>query len=269
MLSLRVYRDAISKLSLRKKLTILVSVGVFLPLLVLTYLQYRSLTELQNKTKGAFKDNIRQGFTIVQQQMKQRLEEVAAQTLEPVANRQFSPPRAAEELEQYFAIIKRSHPEIEEIFALDYRGEQQATAYVYSDKFVKIAPSDFTDTLSSFDQARMAQSFVDGNRKYLFVPDKAQRAYLFYPLLDLTPGEQTGFAGVLLTKSFVSDDLIAGSVSKILNIYHGNTAPLSTIAFTISDENNQVLYSNGAVQNAYLLESNFDRPFSNWKAAVA
>src|SRR4029079_8735279 len=104
MLSLSAFRDAISKLSLRKKLTILVSVGVLLPLLVLTYLQYRSLTELQNKTKGAFKDNIRQGLTIVQHQMKRRLEEIAAPTLDPISSMQ---PASAEEFEKYFANVKR------------------------------------------------------------------------------------------------------------------------------------------------------------------
>src|SRR5688500_4875292 len=80
------FRYTTSKLSLRKKLTILVSVGVFLPLLVLTYMQYRSLAELENKTKGAFKDNLRQGLTILQRQMKQRLEDVAAQTLNPIGD---------------------------------------------------------------------------------------------------------------------------------------------------------------------------------------
>src|ERR1043165_10081978 len=100
MLSLSVFLDAISKLSLRKKLTILVSVGVFLPLLVLTYLQYRSLTELQNKTKGAFKDNLRQGLTIVEHQMKKRLENIAAETLNPIGNMQLSSPDAAAELEK-------------------------------------------------------------------------------------------------------------------------------------------------------------------------
>ena len=91
MLSLRVFRDAISKLSLRKKLIILASVGVLLPVLVLTYLQYRSLTELQNKTKGAFKDNLRQGLTIVEQQMRQRLENIAAQTLNRSAATTYRP----------------------------------------------------------------------------------------------------------------------------------------------------------------------------------
>ena len=42
----------------------------------------------------------------------------------------------------------------------------------------------------------------------------------------------------------------------------------SAIAITISDENQRVLYSNAAAQNGYLLESNFDPPFSNWKAGI-
>ena len=111
MLSLRPFRDAISKLSLRKKLVILASVGVLLPVLVLTYLQYRSLTGLQNKTKGAFKDNLRQGLTYVEQQMKQRLKDTGDQTLDPLANMH------VEEFEKHFASVKRTHSEIEQILS--------------------------------------------------------------------------------------------------------------------------------------------------------
>jgi signal transduction histidine kinase len=94
-----------------------------------------------------------------------------------------------------------------------------------------------------------------------------QGAYLLCPLKDLTRGEQSGFAGVLLNEGFVRDDLIAGSIGKTLNRYHANTTS-PAIAFTISDENGQVLYSNAAAQDRYFLETNFDRPFLNWKAAI-
>jgi signal transduction histidine kinase len=283
MLSPSMFRGAISKLSLRKKLTILASVGVFLPLLVLTYMQYRSLAELQNKTKGAFKDNLRQGLTIVEHQMKQRLENVATQTLNPINSIHLSSPGAAQDLEKHFANVKRSHPEIAEIFAFADRGDKQETeryAYVYSDKFVKIAQAGFTptqsDILSLFDQARMSQSFLDSNRQYLFVPhscppcppSRRQGAYLFYPLQDLTKGEQSGFAGVLLNESFISADLIAGSIEKTLNRYHANHTDSPAIAMTITDENSRVLYANAAAQNEYFLETNFDRPFSYWKARI-
>jgi signal transduction histidine kinase len=243
MLSLGMLRE----LSLRKKLIILASVGVFLPVLVLTYLQYRSLTELQNKTKGAFKDNLRQGLTIVERQMKRRLEEVAAQTLEPIGSIKFSSPEAAEQILRHFANEKRRHPEIEDFFAFGYGSEQNKNLR--------------SDILSVFERARMGQGFLDGNRKYLFAEGK----YLFYPLNDSTREE---FVGVLLSERFVKDDLIAGSISKTLNIYHDNTAASSAISITISDENNRVLFSNGAAQNGHLFETNFDRPFSNWKVGI-
>jgi signal transduction histidine kinase len=246
-------------------------------------MQYRSLAELQNKTKGAFKDNLRQGLTIVEHKIKQRLEDVAAQTLSPISGIRFSSPGAAEELEKYFTEAKRSHPEIEEIFAfanMDGKQETNSYAYIYSDKFVKIARAEFTpvqsNILSLFDKALMAQSFLDGNRKYLFLhhscptcpPSMRQGTYLFYPLKELTKGEQSGFAGVLLNEGFVRDDLIARIISETAPSHISDANASSAIAITISDDNQHVLYSNGAAQNGYLLESNLDRPLSSWKAGI-
>jgi len=285
MLSPGMFRNVLGKLSLRKKLTILASVGVLLPILVLTYMQYRSLAELRNNTKGVFKDNIRQGLTIVEHRMKRRLEGVAAQTLSRIGSINLSSPGAAEELEKYFADVKRSHPEIEEIFAFARQDGERGTnsyAYVYSDKFVKTARPGFTPaqshTLSLFDNSLTAQNFLDGNRKYLFAHDSCpacspgsharQRAYLFYPLKDLTGGAQGGFAGVLLKEGFVRDGLIARSLAETISAYHNDDAASSDIAITISDENGRVLYSNAAAQDGHVLETGFDRPFSNWKARI-
>jgi signal transduction histidine kinase len=273
------FRGSISKLSLRKKLTILAAVGVFLPVLALTYMQYRSLAELQNTTKGAFKDNVRQGFTLVQRQMRQHLQDVATQTLNPIDNLHLSSPADAAQIEKYFAEIKRSHPELDEIFAFTYSNDKQQTntfAYLYSDKFLKVAQADFTPTqsylLSLFEKARMAQSFIDGNRNYLFTydscatcpPGMREGTYLFYPLPELNKGEQRGFAGVMLAEGFVRDGLIARTIAEISKGHEGTSVP--AIAITISDDNSHVLYSNGAAQNGYILRSNFDPPFSSWKA---
>ena len=175
------FRDAIKKLSLRKKLTILATAGVLLPIFVLTYLQYRSLSELQIKTKGAFKDNVRQGLVAVELRIKQRLEDIAAQTLAPLGSMHFS---SQSEFEKYAAEVKRSHPEIEDIFIFSDTNEQKTDIYMVS--------------LAS--RAWMTQSFLDGNRKYLFLHDSSpsdgvtQGTYLFYPL------KPNSFAGVLLNE---------------------------------------------------------------------
>ena len=281
------FRSAIRKLSLRQKLTILASVGVLLPLLILTYVQYRSLAELENKTKGAFKDNLRQGLTILEQKMKKRLEQIAVQTLNPTANMHLSSPaageRATKEFEKYFADVKHSHPEIEEIFVFRYSGVQSKTntyAYIHSDRFVKFTHAELTPKESHilflFDKSRMAQSFLDGNQTYSFVyqfcptcPPSShlrQGTYLFYPLHD-SREEHIGFAGLLLNEGFVRDGLIGRSIAEIAPSHTSSTATFA-IAITISDESNRVLYSNAPAQNGYFFESNFDRPFSSWKAAV-
>ena len=269
------FRGAIRKLSLRQKLVILTSVGVLLPIFVLTYLQYQSLIELENKTKGAFKDNLRQGITIVEQRMRQRLQDVAAQTLNPIGSMHLQsrsvPEDDAKAIEKYFADVKRSHPEIEEIFVFanaDGPEETNRYTYWYSDKFEKIAKAGLAPTqshiLSLFEKSRMAQSFLDGNRKYLFLHDSSpisgmrQGTYLFYPLNDL----RNDFAGVLLKEGFVTDDLIAGTIRPLI----ASHSP--TMAATISDEKSRVLYSNAAPKNGYLLVTSLDRPFSNWTAAV-
>ena len=274
MLSRSMFRGAIRKLSLRQKLVILASVGVLLPILVLTYLQYQSLTELENKTKGAFKDNLRQGLTIVEQRMRQRLQDVAAQTLNPIGSMPLPsrsvPEDNTQEIEKYFADVKRAHPEIEKIFAFAYQNDKRETnsyAYLYSDKFEKIAQSGFTPTQSHilflFDKSRVAQSFLDGNRKYLFLHDSSPTGtYLFYPLTDLTKGEQHRFGGVLLREDFVTNDLMAGTIRPLIDSHS------PTMAITISDENNQVLYSNAAPKSGHLLVTSLDRPFTSWRAAV-
>ena len=108
-------------------------------------MQYRSLVELDNKTKVAFKDNLRQGFAILQRQMKQRLESVAGQILDPIGHLNPSPAGAAQQIENHFANVKRSHPEIEAIFAYwNGKPEQNSYAYFYSDRFAKFAQAEFT-----------------------------------------------------------------------------------------------------------------------------
>jgi signal transduction histidine kinase len=288
MLFRSMFRGPLSNLSLRNKLAILVSVGVFLPVLLLTYLQYQSLAELENKTKGAFKDNVRQGLTIFGHRIKQRLEDIAAQNLDPISRIHLSSDGAAStagtasEFETHFGNIKRSHPEIEELFAFDYCACKEQTdgyAYLYSDKFVKTAQAEFTSTqshiVSLFDQAHAAQSFLDANHKYLFVHNSCstcpqgtrQGMYLFYPVRDPTGVKQSGFVGLLLSEGFVSNDLIARTISETAGQSHAGNDSLA-MAVTVSDENKRVLYSNGAARNGYLLESNLDPPFSKWRAGV-
>src|SRR5687768_13363533 len=110
------FRDSITKLSLRKKLLLLALVAVLLPIMLLTYVQYRSLVELENKTREAFKENLRQTLLNVEGQVEEKFEAIASRSLMPLGNIKLSSGKAAEQFEKHFSGIKQSNPEIERIF---------------------------------------------------------------------------------------------------------------------------------------------------------
>src|SRR5262249_54739097 len=149
----------------------------------------------------AFKDNLRQGLTLVEDRMRQRLETIAAQTIGPIGTMSLSSGEA-QKIEKYFADVKQSHPEVDTIFAFEYQNGPKS--YLYADKFEEESPPAGwsrrkMELLFIFDKALEAKSFLDDHSNYLFLQDswpgndKRQGTYLFYPM-----SEQGHFAGVLL-----------------------------------------------------------------------
>lgn len=268
------------KLSLRQKLLLLVVVGVLLPLSILTYLQYRSLTELRNKTKGALKDNIRQGMTLVGQRMKQRSQEVAAKTFENFSLKLSSLESTDGSGEKYLGDFKRFNPHTKEIIVFTSTGDRQKgnqRGYFYSHRLLKIDQPAFTSRQSRIlfllNQSLMSQDFLDDAKKFLLIHyscllcpiegDNGQGTFLFHLQSE---GNLFGVVGVLLKEDFVRDQLIGRSINEILNAYHSDGSP--DVAVLVRDENWQTLFSNGKAQGGYFIESKLDAPFSGWTAAV-
>jgi signal transduction histidine kinase len=151
------------------------------------------------------------------------------------------------------ADLKRSHPEVEDMFVFNSLDRQKTTAAQ-------------ADILLQFEKSLMAENYLDADRKYLFAHG-SQGTYLFHPLNQSTTVEQRAFAGVRLSKKFLTNDLLGRTIAETAGHAH-EANPSLAIAITVSDENNQVLFSNGPAQQGYFFTSKFDRPFSNWKAGV-
>lgn len=257
-----------------------------LPLILLTFVQYRSLVELENKTKGAFRENLRQTLLNVEHQVEAKFEEIASQSLIPVGSIKLSAEGDREQFEKYFASVKQSHPEIDQIFVFsDCRCEKEEDkyAYVYSNSFLKVENPDLKDNievhnvLHSFDKSRTSQNFLDASRKFLFwqhfcpvcfANGRAYQAtYVFYPLTDLSNGKQIGFAGLVLNENYIRDELLALSITEALN--SPNLAiPNSDVVVSVRDENQREIYTNSSGNHEYIIETAFSRPFSNWKAGI-
>lgn len=275
------FPNFITRLSSRKKLIMLVSAVVLLPLTLLAYMQYRSLVELENKTKAAFKENLRQTLLSIEHRTGRRFETLAGQSLIPVAGIRFSDEAGERQLEKYFSEVKQSHPEIDQIFVFSYENGRFNDAYVYSNGFLKAKPEnpEIHNLLYSFDLARASQNFIEPGHQFLFWlhscstcsahgrTERPQTTLLFYPLADVSSGRPTGFAGLALNEKYVREEILARSVTEALS--SPNLAlPNSNVVVSVNDENQREIYTNLSGHQEYVIKTAFNPPFSNWSVTI-
>ena len=102
-------------LSSRTKLIVLAVVALMLPTTILSIIQYRSLVDLEGKTKVAVQDNLRQTLQTVSYKVQDNLKSLARKILSPIEKNDLEP-QNFEKLDHYFASVKREHPEVEHLF---------------------------------------------------------------------------------------------------------------------------------------------------------
>src|ERR1044071_920412 len=102
-------------LSSRTKLIVLSVVALMLPTTVLSIIQYRSLVDLESKTKVAVQDNLRQTLQTINHKVEDNLKYLARKTLGSIMRADLESEKF-EKLSQCFAEIKLKHPEIENLF---------------------------------------------------------------------------------------------------------------------------------------------------------
>lgn len=98
-------------------------VAILLPTLLLSLIQYRSLTELQIKTKAAVRDNLRQTLQNFSARVRARLEDYAATVTAEIPAEELRQ-NQLDRLDSRFLAVTQSHKEIEAIFMQVYRPSQ-------------------------------------------------------------------------------------------------------------------------------------------------
>ncbi|HEX8250876.1 MAG TPA: HAMP domain-containing sensor histidine kinase [Pyrinomonadaceae bacterium] len=276
------------KISSRKKLIVLAAVAVLLPIWLLTYTQYRSLLELEKKTKGAYKENLRQNLLDVERKMEEKVEDIAHRALLPAAeNIRLSKKETAAQFEKYFSAVRQTQPEVEQIFVISNPGvenEKDAYGYVYSNILFEYKNSDFKknadvrEILSAFDEASKMRNFLGASRRFLFrqsgcsecsTDEKPGReTYLFYPLLNFETQKPIGFAGLIVSENYVRDEMLSPIVAEVLNSRDRIIPKHVKIAVSVGDGNGREIFTNLPGQHQYIIESDFNRPFTDWKAKI-
>jgi hypothetical protein len=250
------------RLSPRKRLVILASVAVLLPLALLSFMQYRSLVELENKTKVAFKENLRQTLLDIERQVAGKFEAIASRSLIPVGNIKLSSKESTEQFEKYFSGVKQSQPEIDRIFVFSHCGceeENNSFGYVYSDSLFKLEHSDLNGDvqahkiLHAFNESRATQNFLGAGRQFLFRQQicseclangqAIQETYVFFPLLAAHSQKQIGFAGVTINENYISNDLLSRAIAEVLDSRDTGIPNSADVVIAISGENGREIYT--------------------------
>jgi signal transduction histidine kinase len=105
------------------KITAIALVAILLPTILLSLIQYRSLTELQQKTKAAVRDNLRQTLQAFSARVREKLEDYAAEITTAIPADDFRQ-NNLDRLDSQFLAVRQAHTELEAMFVQVYRPSQ-------------------------------------------------------------------------------------------------------------------------------------------------
>jgi signal transduction histidine kinase len=111
------------------KLTAIALIAILLPTLLLSLIQYRSLNELQKKTKAAVSENLRLTLQKFSAKVKERLEDYAAELVAEIPAEELKQ-KNTDLLSSRFISIRERHKEIDSGFIQVYR-PSQANVFSY------------------------------------------------------------------------------------------------------------------------------------------
>jgi len=276
----------ISKLKLNlspgAKLIALAIVAVMLPTTVLSVIQYRSLVDLEAKTKVAVQENLRQTLHSVSRKVKEKFKALAREALGPIDMRDVER-GDCEKIERHFATIRELHPEIDRLFAVSYCSTPYYALLFTPEGAIRLEESKFKDSIdyqriySSWKRAYLSRASMNLKQDFIFdyapravVPGKATyqpQAYIFQPLFKPGNDDPFGFAGIALCPVYVREHLFPEVIPQLLSNPDIGVKN-SEVALGILDENNKEIYTSKAGLNYYEVKIPFSPVFPKWELGI-
>jgi signal transduction histidine kinase len=260
----------------------LAGVAVLLPITLLSVLEYRSLLELQDKTKTAVQENLRQTLEAVVRRVETRLRSIAADSLLPLTARNLRSD-AMEQTAQQFAAIRGLHPEIDQLFLLSRctcRGQPFAIVSAPAgarrmecsqfDETVARATSAFqiSHPLPGAATAGEEFRFFSGSCPTCALPKQLPSLYLFraLPGEDLGP-EQVSFAALTLKLDHIARHILPEATAD-LRRGAGSESPGDALVVAVFEDGQREVYASGARPARYEVRAGFGPLFPMWELAA-
>lgn len=272
-------------LSSQSRLIAIVVVALLLPTLVLSVVQFRTLCDIEAKTKVAVQDNMRQTLMTVSRKVEENLKGLAKESVGDIRMIDLEP-QNFHTLESRFATIKQERPEIDSLFAFSQCSiTEKFYGYLYADGTLRRIPDwpaldankDAYAAWKAFYNASASRT-ADLKGDYLFwqtscckdMPNKDGskfQQYVFRPMLCCEPKECTVFTGFTLKPRYLTEEFVPQMIPELLRSCDIDDRN-SVLAMGVYDETYTEFYTNRTGNGSYEVKSSFAPVFPRWKLAI-
>ncbi|MGH9842599.1 MAG: sensor histidine kinase [Blastocatellia bacterium] len=261
--------------------------ALLLPAAVLAAIQYRSLSELESKTRLAGQEQLRQTLQSVIQRTRERLEALAATTLGSIelAELETEDPTL---LENRLLKIRQAHPEIDTVFVVSHCSCRKTKFALYATPagVRRVGPEEFkqhaeTQTaIELYSDAGLLQMTADMKRREVFFEqscgvfqgedgDHAQ-LFVFSELHSPDRRQSYGFAGMTLHTDFVKQQLLPQVVNELLpNAGNEDAGNDGTPVVSILDQHEREIYASRPGLKQHEIKLPFAPVLRRWNLGIS
>ena len=276
-----------SRLSSQGKLIALGVVAVLLPISILAFMQYRSMVDLESKTRVAVRENLRQTLQGIERKMAERFAGLANEVLLPVGHSGGAEPEDTDGLKRHFAAAADRHPEIAQLFFISHcscRPKEEHHAYFFTPTGLRVIDQsefdvdiDARNALRAYESSLLSRSHLSASgQDFPFWENSCSscaaqgmdnQTYVFYPVHSPEKREHIGLAGLTFDTNYTKQQFLAQSIREVLQTPDIALTD-SNIALAIFDESKNEIYANTKGIVEYEVTTAFSRPFSRWKMSI-
>jgi signal transduction histidine kinase len=271
-------------LSSKTRLIAIAVVALLLPTMVLSVVQFRSLADLEDKTKVAVQENMRQTLQTFSRKVEENLKGLARKNLSDIRMSDLEPDNF-ECLQSRFAAIKQEHPEMDSIFLFSlckpmsvYYGlyYSDGALHRYDWAMIKDRP-DIQAAINAFYSASLSRT-ADLQGDYLFwqtscCKDSSNKdgskfqEFVFRPLLCCETKDCIAFSGFSLNAGYIAETYLPQMMPALLRSCDIDDKD-SALALGIFDETSDEVFTNRTGQGDYEVKMSFAPAFPQWKLAL-
>jgi signal transduction histidine kinase len=265
------------------RLIMLAFVAVIAPTVALSFIQYRSLVELEAKTRAATQENLRRALDGVARRTEEHFRSLAEEVLKPIAAQNLSP-HNPDPVARHFAESRQKRPEIDRLFVVVHCSSRAdnfalvdvagAARRIEHDQFQK--ERDVAYALKAFQSANTMRGTTGQRKDVLFWQDACDcdsapayepQSYVFVPLGDANGRGRHGFVGLTVSSSYLKDRFFPQFIPALLSPL-GGAAGTADLGLAVLDEKKSEFYATPARLNSYEVKLPFAPVFPKMELAI-